>query len=269
MLTRHVALVLEESAIELAELTAVAGALQKQVTRDFGPLWNIDADVSAYAKLEDMPLDYWPVIIKDDIGDPQAGGYHQDEHGQPYSLVKYDKDWTLAASHETLEMLADPFGRHMVAGQSPVKNQGRVKFLVEVADPCEATQFSYKVNDIVVSDFYTPNYFDPVASPSVRYSFKGAITAPRQVLPGGYLSWYDHASRQWWQRTWFGGDAPADGAVQDLKIQNGNLRAAIDRHTQKFRAEAMQVEKPRKEATYAGFGNRAQSLREIIARTAG
>lgn len=268
MLTYHVALVSEESAIDLSELTAVAGAIQKQVTRDFGPLWNIDADVSAYAKLEDMPLDYWPVIIKDDIGDPTAGGYHQDEHGQPFSLVKYDTDWTLAASHETLEMLADPFGRHMVAGQSPARGQGRVKFLVEVADPCEATQFAYTVNGITVSDFYTPHYFDPVASSGVRYSFQGSIKEPRQVLKGGYLSWYDPASRHWWQRTWFGGNAPADGPIKNLKIQNGNLRAAIDRTTQPHRAKAMKVRKTRGPAGTA-FGHRAKDLRAAVARVGG
>jgi len=179
MLSRHVALVSEESAIPMSELAAVAAALQKQVTRDFGPLWKIDADVVAYASLEDLPLDYWPVIIMDDIGDPRAAGYHEDEHGQPYALVQYSQGWTLTASHETLEMLADPFGRRMVAGPSPKPDQGRVKFLVEVCDPSEAENFAYSVNGVTVSDFYTPHYFDPVASPQTRYSFTGVITEPR------------------------------------------------------------------------------------------
>jgi hypothetical protein len=263
MLTYHVALVAEESAIDLKELTAVAAALQKQVSRDFAPLWGIDADVSAFATLEDMPLDYWPVIVKDNIDNPTAAGYHQDDHGQPFSLVKYEQDWTLTASHETLEMLGDPFGRHMVAGQSPVASQGRVKFLVEVADPCEAAEFSYQVNGVVVSDFYTPHYFDPVASPSVRYSFQGSITQPRQVLQGGYLSWYDPASRQWWQRTWFGAKA-VDGAVTDLKITNGNLRAAIDRKTQERRAKAMRLPKPKRAPARDAFVNRAADLRKAM-----
>ncbi|WP_095203599.1 hypothetical protein [Mesorhizobium carmichaelinearum] len=272
MLTRHVALVSDESSIQNSELVAVAGALQKQVTRDFGPIWGIQADVSAFEKLEDMPLDYWPIIIKDDIGNPNAAGYHEDQHGQPFSLVQFSAGWHLTASHELLEMLGDPFGRRMVAGQSPVATQGRVKFLVEVCDPCEAEQFAYTVNGITVSDFYTPHYLDPVASAGVRYSYTGAIKEPRQVLKGGYLSWYDPSSRQWWQRTWFGGTKAADGALQNLKVGNGNLRQAIDRLTQTKQAEAQRrgAKPPGKAAMAArkpdmAFANHAADLRATIA----
>jgi hypothetical protein len=267
MLVSHVALVSEDSRISLGELTKVASALQKQVTRDFGPLWGIHADLGAYATLEDVPVDYWPVIIKDDIGDPSAAGYHEDSHGQPYSLVMYDKDWTLTASHELLEMLGDPFGRRMVSGKSPVASQkGPVKFLVEVCDPCEATQFSYTVNGIVVSDFYTPHFFDPVAAPGVRYSYNNSIKQPRQVLKGGYLSWYVPATREWWQRTWFGAKA-SDKKLSNLKITNGNIRATIDRITQAERAKAMKVGTVTLPHTET-FANRATDIRSAV-RAAG
>ena len=58
---------------------------------------------------------------------------------------------------------------------------------MEVSDPCEASEFAYSVNGILVSDFYTPKYFDPVAAPGVRYSFTGSLTGPLQMLRGGYL----------------------------------------------------------------------------------
>ena len=87
--------------------------------------------------------------------------------------------WSLTALHEMLEMLADPFGNRLVPGQSPKPDQGRVEFLVEVCDPSEADEFGYTVNDILVSDFYTPHFFDPVKADGVRYSFTGAITEPR------------------------------------------------------------------------------------------
>ena len=38
-------------------------------------------------------------------------GIHLDDNGQPYALVRRTPSWTLAASHEVLEMLADPFER--------------------------------------------------------------------------------------------------------------------------------------------------------------
>ena len=84
MLTRYVALVAEKSSITASELTKVAAALQKQAVRDLGPIWGIEATVDAFTKLEDVPLDYWPIIVKDDIGDPSAAGFHDDEQGQPF-----------------------------------------------------------------------------------------------------------------------------------------------------------------------------------------
>ncbi len=83
----HVALVSEDASIELGELMQVAAALQKQVLRDFGPVWQINADVTAFPTLESLPLDYWPIVIMDDIGAPGAAGYHDDRNGQPFSLV--------------------------------------------------------------------------------------------------------------------------------------------------------------------------------------
>src|SRR5262249_21691191 len=199
---RQVALV-SEVEIDFSDLTRAAAALQKQVARDLKPIWDIEATVDAFHKLEDVPLGYWPVIIGTDQGF-DALGIHLDRDGQPFALVNFTDGWQLTASHEALEMLVDPFGNRLVAGDSPKPDQGRVEFLVEVCDPSEAAEFGYTVNGILVSDFYTPNYFDPVASPSVRYSFTGAIKAPRQVLKGGYLSWHDPVSNHWWQERWFG-----------------------------------------------------------------
>ena len=271
MFVRNVALVTEESAIPMSELSAVAAALQKQASRDFGPLWKVESTVTAFQTLDQLPLDYWPVVIKDDIGDPSAAGYHDDQHGQPFSLVQYSQGWTLTASHEVLEMLGDPFGRRLVAGESPKEGQGRVRFLVEVCDPSEAEEFSYSVNGIQVSDFYTPHYFDPVTSASVRYSYTGAITAPRTVLKGGYLSWHDSATGAWWQRTWFG-DKATDRELKNLKVMNGNLRQAIDRATALERAKAMKLSAKREvlAAHRSGpkarpeFYNRANDLRRAI-----
>lgn len=276
MLTAHVALVSEESKIKATELAKVAGALSKQISRDFGPIWKINADVAAYEQLEDVPLDYWPIIVKDDIGDPSAAGYHEDKHGQPFSLVQYDRSWSLTASHECLEMLADPFGRRTVAGESPIKSQGRVKFLVEVCDPCEAAKFAYTINGIQVSDFYTPNYFDPLTATGVRYSYTGALKAPRQVLQDGYLSWYVPSTRQWWQRTWFSGAKAVDGAIQNFNPTGTNVRAAIDRHTEAARAKALDKVGPgaklasrAKPAKDDPFANRAAELREAIKAVSG
>jgi hypothetical protein len=229
MITRQVALV-AESKVSFSDLTRASAAIQKQATRDFGPLWDIEATVDAFAKLEDVPLGYWPVIIADDIGQPGALGVHMDKDNQPFALVEFGDGWELTASHETLEMLCDPFGNRLVAGDSPMQEQGRVEFLVEVCDPSEAAQFGYTVNGLTLSDFYTPNYFDPTQAPGVRYSFTGAITEPRQVLQGGYLSWVDQTTGDWWQETYFGAQ-PEFRNLGKPDASERNLRAFIDRYT--------------------------------------
>jgi hypothetical protein len=80
---------------------------------------------------------------------------------------------------------------------------------------------------------------DRVPSTGVRCSYTGSLSAPRQVLKDGYLSWYLPASKQWWQRTWFSGGKPSDGAINNFSLSGTNIRAAIDRLTETARAKAI------------------------------
>ena len=273
-LVRQLALVSEVSSISFSDLTRVSGELQKQVSRDFGPIWEITGTVDPFAKLEDVPIGYWPIIVRDDIGIPEAAGVHEDKAGQPYALVTAGGGWALTASHETLEMLADPFGNRLVAGDSPKPDQGRVEFLVEVSDPSEAEQFGYSVNGIKLSDFYTPHFFDPVGADGVRYSFTGAITEPRQVLDGGYLSWHDPVSDHWWQLQNFGTPKFIDLGV--LTAANGSFRSQVDRLTEataaKFRTgtkATLQAARLTSAANQESSDSRAASLRAQIDQVLG
>jgi hypothetical protein len=246
---QQLALVSESASIGLPDVTRVAAALDKQATRDFAPIWGINASIHAFETLEDVPLGYWPMIVQDDIGFEGAAGIHLDRDGQPFALITSGDGWSLTASHETLEMLADPFGNRTIAGPSIKTGQGRVSYLVEVCDPSEAIEFAYTVNDIVVSDFYTPAYFDPVTAPGVRYSFTGAIVEPRQVRKGGYLSWLEPVSGRWFQATFFG----AKLEFRDLgpiDASKGSLRSQIDALTV---TETLKVAKPKKAALTASI----------------
>jgi hypothetical protein len=270
MLLRQVALVSQAPSVPLSELVKVSAALQKQAVRDFAPIWEVSGTVDAFASLDDVPLGYWPVVIRDDVVEKfEAAGIHLDESGQPFALVQASPDWTLTSSHEVLEMLADPFGDRLVAGQAPreAKKQKRVEFLVEVCDPSEAEQFAYTVNDITLSDFYTPHFFDPVAASGVRYSFTGAIRQPRQILKGGYLSWHNPIDDHWYQITWFSGPAPR---VRDLGVfaaSSMSTREWIDRHT--LDTPLMQKQaaaKPKPKAVMAAFAASAGTPSAASAR---
>jgi len=234
MFLRQIALVSESDNIDPGDLARVGAALQKQVSRDLIQFWNIKSTVETFPTLEDVPIGYWPIIVMDDIGFPGAAGTHLDENGQPFALVTASDQldvWSLTASHELIEMLVDPFGNRLIAGDSPKADQKRVQFLVEPSDPSEAADFAYTVNGILCSDFYTVRFFDPIMAPGVRYSFTGALKAPRQVIRGGYLSWLDVASNSWWQVIWFGGNAPMFRELGPLSAKNGSFRSQIDRLT--------------------------------------
>jgi hypothetical protein len=224
----ELALVAETGRITCSQLNRVASALQKQAIRDFRPIWQITATVDAFDRLEDVPLGYWPIIVLEDINVPGAAGVHEDKNGQPLALVEYSDSWSLTASHEMLEMLADPWGSRLIAGGSPKPEQGRVEFLVEVADPSEDAQFGYLVNGMLVSDFFTPHFYDPVTVSGVRYSFGGHIPGPRQIVQGGYISWHDPVSDHWWQQRWFGTPQPTFHDLGRATGRAGSLRSAID-----------------------------------------
>lgn len=228
MLVTELALVADTEQITCSQLNRVGAALQKQATRDVGPIWQVTATLDSFDRLEDVPIGYWPIIVRDDIEVEGAAGVHLDGDGQPFALVQFSDSWSLTTSHEMLEMLVDPWGNRLVAAQSPKLDQGRVEFLVEIADPSEDPQFGYTVNGMLVSDFFTPNFYDPVSSTGVRYSFGGHIPGPRQIVSGGYMSWHDPVSDHWWQQIWFGTAQPRFRDLGRLTDRRGSLRSAID-----------------------------------------
>jgi hypothetical protein len=229
MTVRHLALVSESRSVKLADLVPTAAALQIQIVRDFAPVWRRPATVTAFAKLQDVPLDHWPMIVSDSIP-YDAEGIHLEKNGSPFSLVKYSEGWSLTTSHEALEMLGDPAGTRTRRGDSPKAGQGRVAFLVEVCDPCEAADFAYDINGHTVSDFYLPSFFASSVSPGTRYSFRGSITKPRSILRGGYLSWKDLATDVWWQQVWFGTARPTFRNIGKLS-RGANPRRVTDQQT--------------------------------------
>ena len=72
--------------------------------------------MDAFDRLEDVPIGYLPMIVRDDIGFEGAAGIHLDDNGQPFALIQFSDSWSLTASHEMLEMLVDPLGNRLVAG---------------------------------------------------------------------------------------------------------------------------------------------------------
>jgi hypothetical protein len=207
----QVGLVDKTKAIDPELMQAVAAALTIQVTRDLPQFWNVQATVTYEPNASKIPAGVWPVFLVKTLP-PGEGGFHLDLHNQPYAKViasPGSDEWTIDASHETLEMLVDPNGNRLQPSTSIqiengkiVDGTGQFGYLVEACDPCEADNYAYPIQGVAVSDFLTPHFYDPVVTPGTRYSFTGAIKAPRQILPGGYISWVNQQTNEMQQLLW-------------------------------------------------------------------
>jgi hypothetical protein len=211
--TIKLALVSEVKELDKTNLARVATALQKQITRDFKPFWNVDATIELFESLDSVPNAHWPIIVKTEIGVPGAAGIHEEKNGQAFALITYSSDfdtWTLTASHVLLEMLADPWGNRLTPGPSPNRlDKGKiVHFLVEICNPVENAEYAYKIDDVMVSDFTTPAFYRLPQTEESRFSFNGAVKEPLKILRGGYISWKVPETKEWHQQTWFEGDRP-------------------------------------------------------------
>lgn len=240
MLTIQVGLVDTTKKLDPSLVQAAAAALNLQVTTDLPQFWNIQATVLYLSDPKKIPSGVWPVQLVKSLP-PGEGGFHMTKHNQPYAKViasPKDATWTIDASHEIIEMLVDPSGNRLqtsraieIEGDGVKDGTGEFEYLVEACDPCEANDFAYSRQGIELSDFITPHYYDPVVTPGTRYSFKGSITAPRQLLKGGYISFVNGDQLQ--QILWVDPSQPPQlnnlGPAQGL-----SLRVMIDNKTDRL-----------------------------------
>ena len=227
------------SAIAADEVARVAAALDIQVNRDLAPIWSASAAngtrVITLAPDQPVPRGVSPIIIVDEAPGGVAG-QHRITQNVPWAIVSTKRDWALAASHECIELIVDPTGEATISGRGLTLVDGalheldeRFDYLLEICDPIEDSNHAYTIDGVVVSDFYTPNYFDDAVTPGMRYSFNGAISRPREVGRNGYLSWCDKLTKRYHQLQNFGAYAIVDLPVGDGS--DAHARAFVDRHT--------------------------------------
>jgi len=169
--------------------------LQTQVDRDFAPIWSIGAKLEFCRKNgAPPPAGSWWLAVLDDTDQANAVGYHDvTPQGLPLGKVFARTDaesghiWTITASHELLEMLADPWMNRCCLGLV----SGNYKILAyEVCDPCEDDGFGYKIGQTLVADFITPAWFEENSTDG-QFDFCGFIKKPLEILPGGYIGAYE------------------------------------------------------------------------------
>ena len=181
-----------------AEVDALTAALQKQVSNDFAPAWGIDATLIFVPTGGTAAPGTWWLTIQDNTDKAGVLGHHElTPDGLPMGHAfagtdkRYGLKWTVTASHELLEMLADPdVNLTVFAHKDPATH---MLYSYEVCDPCEDDSFFYQIDGIDVCDFVYPAYFETFRAPgSTRFDHGGHLTAPvPAVLKGGYINSYD------------------------------------------------------------------------------
>jgi len=177
-----------------ADIVRAAAALQRQVLEHFYPVWGVDATVRAATPQDPARDDEWRLELRKVPTIEGALGFHDTtDAGLPclFTFPELDAQdgvaWTVTASHEILEALADPWLR-----RGAQDDQG-TWWATEVCDPVE--QDTYTIDDVLVSNFQYPAWQEPPPKPDghTRYDHLGLCKGPWEVRAGGYAQKYDPA----------------------------------------------------------------------------
>lgn len=191
-----IAVVDVDAKIPLAERIAYAAAQTEQLVHHFAPRWHTEglpvraATPDALPKSNEIQLHLLDKPTMDG-----ALGYHDMlDDGTPVAYVfaglaaMYGDVWTSIASHEALELSADPFLRRCVQMHDGFWD-------MEICDRVE--QDSYFCQGVTLSNFNTPECFEPPNTlQGVTFDYLGLSTVPNQVRSGGYAQRFD-PSKGW------------------------------------------------------------------------
>ena len=202
----QISVINESTVLKDTEIIPVISVLQKQVTNDFRPAWGVDAELTFVPKNAVAPAGSWWLVVLDDSDQAGALGYHDlTSDGLPIGKVfaasdlKYGNSWTVTASHELLEMLADPNINLTVFVQN-ANTTGRL-YAYEVCDACEDDSLGYAIDNVLVSDFVYPAWFESFrADGSTQFDRVNKIAAPLQLVSGGYIGVFDVTAGTGWQQ---------------------------------------------------------------------
>jgi hypothetical protein len=173
---------------ERGVLNAVAKALTIQVERDFAPAWGVRPRRVTVGGRGDK------LHLFDSSGQADDYGWHiVDDNGDPYAHVFADvsiragSTWvggsdaiSVTASHEVLEMLADP------AANEYCFDGFHSLWSREVCDAVQSNAYRIVAGGmrVAVSNFVLPAFFNPWSDGP--YDYLGVLDEPFSLARGGY-----------------------------------------------------------------------------------
>lgn len=206
MASIQIAVINSSTVLTDQQVQAAVPVLQKQVHEHFAPAWGIDADLTFVASGSQPPAGMWWLTILNDSDQAGALGYHElTNDGLPLGKVFANTDiqsgtaWTLTSSHELLEMLADP-DINLTTFVQDTANAGTL-YAYEACDACEDASLGYQIDNVQVSDFVYPAWFESFRQAnSTRFDYQNQIRKPFQLLPGGYIGAFDVTAGDGWRQ---------------------------------------------------------------------
>jgi hypothetical protein len=202
----QIVIINESTVLTESEVAPVVAALQKQVSNDFRPVWGADAALAIVAAGTQPPAGSWWLVLLDDSDQASALGYHDlTNEGLPIgkvfvaSDIKAGTSWTVTASHELLEMLGDPNVNLSVFVQTTTT--AGTLYAYEVCDACEDDSYGYTIDNITLSDFVYPSWFEGFRpESSTQFDRMNKIQNPFELLSGGYIGVFNVSSGSGWQQ---------------------------------------------------------------------
>jgi hypothetical protein len=196
----QIATINESTAIADRDVQAMIPAFDAQWNKDLNSIWGVGSATLSWSPKGQQPASgSWWVVFLDDSDQADALAYHDlTDEGLPISKVfvktiQADKgSVSVGATHEICEMAVDPWLN------SAYQDDSGVFWAGEVCDPVEDDQYGYKIGDILVSDFVTPNWFGHQHAKGDT-DFKGHTRSAFEVLAAGYAQKFDPSSGQWVQ----------------------------------------------------------------------
>ncbi len=202
----RVAVFNESKTVSDDEVRAAVVALQKQVHDDFAPAWGVDAELTFVPRDNKPQAGSWWLALSDKSDYEGAVAYHSiTSEGLPYvkisaaSARQQNRSWSMAASHDLLEMLANPKLNLTVVVSSDNAHTGRI-YLREICDPVAGPSCAYKIGGIVVSDFVYPAWFESFRAPgSAQFDHASHVSAPFEVADDSYVTYCDFKASAGWR----------------------------------------------------------------------
>ena len=198
-----------------ADLQKAVRAVNRQLEEDFYPHWQFGARLrvdsagrvpAQHDRKVDLPTlpgrrgDAVLYILDKPTMDGTEGYHDGNNADVPFGFVFLDAcsdgadDWTVALSHEAIELVGDPLANLLVQGPHPVDHRQLVFHQFELCDAVSGEY--YEIEGVKVQNFLLPGWFSRHVVAGARNDFLGRplagdSLAPFAIAPGGYLQYWD------------------------------------------------------------------------------